>query len=269
MKFPRPLWGLLPAFVCLVLSFNSISASGDEWRPIDPAELTSKTPVVDKDADAEAIFWEVRVDDGAPGELIFTNYLRVKVYTDRGKESQSQIDLPYYAGTKIKDISARTIKPDNSVLELKKDDVHERTIVKGSGVKLKAKSFAMPGVEPGAIVEYRWREVWENEDANYVRLQFQREIPVRAVTYMVRPYAGLRGMAYRAFHMPREAKFEKSKDGFYQVSLTNLPAFKEEPRMPPDDSVRAWILLFYTSEQGLEADKFWNTFGKRLYEATK
>ena len=42
-------------------------ASGDEWRAIDPAELASKTPSVDKNADAEAIFWEVRIDDGEAG----------------------------------------------------------------------------------------------------------------------------------------------------------------------------------------------------------
>ena len=55
----------------------------------DPADLASKTPLVDKEADAEAIFWEVRIDDGAADELVFTNYVRVKVFNERGKESQS------------------------------------------------------------------------------------------------------------------------------------------------------------------------------------
>jgi hypothetical protein len=31
---------------------------------------------------------------------------------------------------KIKDIAARTIKPDGSIVELKKEDIYERTIVK-------------------------------------------------------------------------------------------------------------------------------------------
>ena len=269
MKFPVCLWLLSTAACIAVCASAPGSSSGDDWRAIDPAELASKTPTVDKNADAEAIFWEVRVDDGDPGELVFSNYVRVKVYTDRGKESQSQIDLEYYGGTKIKDISARTIKPDGTIIELKKDDVHERTIVKGSGVKLKAKSFAMPAVEPGAIVEYRWREIWENTDANYIRLPFQRDIPTRSVTYLVRPYKGPNSMLYRTFHMPQEAKFEKAKDGFYRVSLSNSPAFHEEPRMPPDDAVRAWILLFYSAEQKIEPEKFWENFGKRLYEITK
>src|SRR5437763_6993969 len=135
MRVSRFLMVVFLTTVCSALCASAPSlASGVDWHPIDPAELASKTPSVDKNADAEAIFWEVRIDDGDVGQLVFTNYVRVKVYTDRGKESQSQIDLEYYNGTKVKDIAARTIKPDGSIVELKKDDVHERTIVKVSGV---------------------------------------------------------------------------------------------------------------------------------------
>ena len=256
--------------LCLGLLFATNSFAGDDWRAVDPAELALKTSAVEKDADAEALFWEVRVDDGDVGEIVFSHYVRVKVFTERGKESQSQIDLQYFGGSKIKDIMARTIKPDGSIIELKKEDVHERTIVKASGLKVKAKSFAMPGVEPGAIIEYRWREVQGESDANYVDLQFQRDIPVRSVSYLVRPYTGpnAQGLAYRQFQMPEGVKFEKAKDGFYRVSLTNVPAYREEPRMPPEDEVRSWILLFYNSTT-LAPQKFWADMGKRLYEATK
>jgi len=255
--------------VCLGL-FLTPSSFADDWRPVDPAELALTASTVEKDADAEALFWEVRVDDGDAGEIVFSHYVRVKVFTERGKESQSQIDIQYYGGTRIKDIMARTIKPDGSVVELKKDDVHERTIVKASGLKIKAKSFAMPGVEPGAIIEYRWREVQGESDANYVDLQFQRDIPARSVSYLVRPYTGpyAQGLAYREFQMPAGVKFEKAKDGFYRVSLTNVPAYREEPRMPPEDEVRSWILLFYNSSS-LAPQKFWADMGKRLYESTK
>jgi hypothetical protein len=154
--------------------------------------------VVEKDADdAEALFWEVRIDDDPEGDLIFTHYIRIKVFTNRGRESQSKIDIPfgkfYGREIKIKDIAARTIRPDGSIVELKQDDVFERTIVKTSGAKVKAKSFAMPAVEPGCIIEYRWREIRVQQDADYVRLEFQRDIPVQRVKYFIKPfpYAGL------------------------------------------------------------------------------
>ena len=273
MMFPRLSVPLYIPVCCLIISlFSSTALAGsDDWKPVDPADLASKTPVVDKDADAEAIFWEVRIDDGAAEELVFTNYIRVKVFNDRGKESQSRIDLPYFSSFKIKDVAARTIKPDGTIVELKKEDVFERTIVKASGAILKAKSFALPSVEPGSIVEYKWREVRSNTSANYVDLQFQRDIPIRSITYLVRPYAGpdANSMHYEPFHIPGNVKFEKVKDGFYRVSLTNVPPFTEEPRMPPEDSVRSWILLYYTSSTASTADKFWTEYGRSYYEGTK
>jgi len=272
MMPPRFFSVLAAVAFCLIISVGSSTAlAGDDWKPIDPADLASKVSVVEKDADAEALFWEVRVDDGEADELIFTNYVRVKVFTERGKESQSKIDLPYLGSYKIKDIAARTVKVDGTIVELKKDDVFERTLLKANGLKVKAKSFAMPAVEPGVIVEYRWREIRGGKSANYVQLQFQRDIPVRNLTYLVRPYSGpfANGMSYRPFHMPNGLKFEKAKDGFYRAQLTNVVAFHEEPRMPPEDEVRSWVLLYYTREQKTAPDKYWSELGKTIYESSR
>src|SRR6476619_6342001 len=121
MSSPRSILPLLAAFVCLVIGASAHPGDND-WRPIDPAELALKTSTVEKDADAEALFWEVRLDDSQLEEFSLKNYIRIKVFTERGKESQSRVDLPFLGSTRIKDIAARVIKPDGSILELKKDD---------------------------------------------------------------------------------------------------------------------------------------------------
>jgi hypothetical protein len=124
----------------LIFSAAPALAGGDEWKPIDPSELALKTPTVEKDADAEALFREVRVEDKNEyqGDLVFQHYLRIKVFTERGRESQSKIDIPFgkFFGSniKIKDIAGRTIKPDGTIIELKKEDVFERTVVRASGL---------------------------------------------------------------------------------------------------------------------------------------
>ena len=247
--------------------------AGDDWKAVDPAELALKAPVVEKDADAEALFWEVRIDDDPQGDLIFSHYIRIKLFTERGRESQSKIDIPFGKlfgrEIRVKDIAARTIKSDGSILELKKDDVFERTIVKTSGLKVKAKSFAIPGIEPGSIIEYRWREVRVNQSANYVRLQFQRDIPVQRVKYLIKPFP-FEGLAMRSitFHAPA-TPFKKEKEGFYSTSMTNVPAIHAESRMPPEDQVKAWILIFYSKDEKLEPEKYWSEYGKRVYENTK
>lgn len=243
-------------------------ARGDkDWKPLEPSELSpAAAPAVEKDADAEALFWEVVIDDSLSYELSLKNYLRIKVYNERGRDSQSKVELPYYGNHQLKDIAARVIKPDGTIVELKKDDVFDRTAVRLSGVKVKVKSFALPGVEPGSIIEYRWREVHPYADANKLRLPFQRDIPVRTVTYYLRPFMGMR---YRPFNMG-DARFEKDKDGYSKLTMTNMPAFREEPRMPPADSVRSWVFLYYSrDDMKQDAEQYWKGFGRGVFEVLK
>jgi hypothetical protein len=273
MSSHRSLNSLL-VLLCLLFLPVAVLAGGDDWRPIDPSDLALKAAVVEKDADAEAIFWEVKVADLAEGGTVRTvlnHYLRIKIFTERGRESQSRIDIPYFNNWSIKDIAARTVKADGSIVELKKEDVFERTIVRTSGAKLKAKSFAMPGVEPGAIIEYRWREVRNDRLANYIRLQFQRDIPVQFVKYYIKPLSipdfpfGMRAISFQAKSTP----LAKEKDGFFSTSMRGVPAFHEEAHMPPEDSVRPWMLIYYAEDRNLSAADFWKTFGKENYEGNK
>jgi hypothetical protein len=242
-----------------------IAVFADDWKPVDPAEFATKTPVVEKDADAEVIFWEVRIDDShmQQNELTLSHYLRVKIFTERGKDSQSKVDIRF-DDARIRDIAARVVKPDGTIVELKNKDIFDRTIARSNGVKFKAKSFALPGVEPGSIIEYRYREVYPNSVLGRTRLEFQRDIPVRQVTYYLKPYEGMR---YLPFNM--EANFVKTKDGSYQIAMTNVPAFSEEPHMPPEDFVRSWILLYKSDDLNREAEKYWKDYGRQVFADTK
>ena len=264
MRSPRSILPLLAVLVCLVIGASAHPGDND-WRPIDPAELASTTPTVEKDADAEALFWEVRLDDSQLDEFSLRHYLRIKIYTERGKESQSKVDIPYLSGTQIKDIAARVVKADGSIAELKKDDIFDRTIVKASGVKLKTKSFALPGIEPGSIIEYRWREVIPGGSANKLRIQFQREIPVANVSYYLKPFQGMR---YMPFHLG-DARFVKDKDGFSKITASNLPAFREEPMSPPENELRSWLFLYFSDNQKLDIEKYWKDYGRSVYEVVK
>lgn len=266
---------VLPLFaLCLSLALPAAVFAGDDWRPVDPADLGLKAPVVEKDADAEAIFWEVRLSDEVDGgtpRTVLRHYLRIKVFSERGREAQSKIDIPFLSNWKIQDVAARTIKPDGSIVELKKEDVLERVVEKSNGLKIKAKSFAMPGVEPGSIIEYRWKEIRNDRLANYIRLYFQRDVPVQLVKYYIKPLSlpgfeyGMRAHTFNGEPTP----FVKEKDGFYSVSMTKVAAFHEEPRMPPEDAVRPWMLIFYSKETKLEGEKYWQDYGKRTYEENK
>jgi Domain of Unknown Function with PDB structure (DUF3857)/Transglutaminase-like superfamily len=226
----------------IFIVFSQKAFADDVWREISPAELQMKTPVVEPDADAEALFWEIRIDDSSSEELSMKHYVRVKIFTERGRERFSKFDIPFVKGEiKIKDIAARVIKPDGTIVEITEKDIFEREIVKANKVKVKAKSFAVPNIEPGVIVEYRYREIVEDGGAVGMNLEFQKDIPLQNLSYYYKPYSK-KEPDYRAFNFT-DTKFVKDEKGYYLARKTNVPSFKAEPRMPPEDMVRPWMKL--------------------------
>ena len=234
---------IVALLVAPVGALRTRAAVGEDWRPIEASDLALKAPIVEPNADSEAIFWDIRVDDNRANDLVLSHYVRIKIFNERGRDKHSKIDIPYLNGTKIKDVAARTIKPDGSIVEVAQGDIIEKTMVKASGVKLRTKTFAFPAVEPGTIIEYKYKEVISNASANNLRLQFQRDIPVQSVTYHIKPAEGTL-MDVRAFNMEKP-QFEKENKGFQVTTVKNMPAFHEEPMMPPEDSVRSWAMVRY------------------------
>src|SRR4051812_18374426 len=102
----------LSLFCVLIFSQLPANAQDKEWRPVSSQDLSAKTPVVEPDADAEAIFWEIRIDDSSSEDVSLRHYVRVKIYSERGREKYSKFDIPFSKGMKIKDLAARVIKAD-------------------------------------------------------------------------------------------------------------------------------------------------------------
>src|SRR5678815_4509177 len=115
-----------------------------DWRPVDASELAQKTPRVQPDADAEAIFWDVRIEDRLSGgdlSLALNHYIRIKIFTERGLENYATVEIPRFGKRSILDVAGRTIKPDGTVVELKKDGIFDRELVKTKNLKLRGKAF--------------------------------------------------------------------------------------------------------------------------------
>lgn len=253
--------------VALFAMFTAAAAQDKGWRPVTPAELQLKSPKVEAGADAEAIFWEVRVDDdlGSGFQTTLDHYLRVKIITDRGRDEYAKVDIPYGRFSEVeisvKDILARTINPDGTIVNVASTDIFDKEIVKGKGLRYKARSFVFPGVAAGSIVEYRWKEIRRNSLSFYVRLMLAREIPVQSVKYYIRPATLRLGM--RVHSINTSTGFVKESNGFYSTSMENVPAFREEPFMPTEYEVRPWVLVYYEGQGPLGgADEYWRALGK-------
>ena len=265
----RPLLSLLFAFL-----FGICSAFGVEWKPITPAELQLKASSVEKNADAEAIFWEIKVADefhGEDPESYQTHYLRAKIFNERGRE-HAKVEITYGQRANVSDIAGRTIKPDGTIVAMKKDAIFEKDVVRGKNLRIRAKSFTLPDVQPGDIIEYQWRESQTGALSNYLRLYLQRDIPVQTVRYLVKPlnlpYLPFQ-MKTRAFHADGHPFKPSNLQGYSTVEYQNMPAFKPEPNMPPEDELRAWLLIYYAPDTERNPDKYWQKIGKEKYAKFK
>jgi hypothetical protein len=262
---------------CFVFCFAAI-AHAVNWDPIPESQLSIAKPRLDPSANAETIFWKVWITDrmlnGEQPQSFTEQYLRIKIYNAKGVEEHSTLDLVSDTpDMRIQDLRARTIKPNGKIIELDNKSVFERTVARAGRIKIKTKALSMPGVEPGDIIEYQWKQYRDNIWDRYRHLYLQREIPTWSVTYFVKPCEELSnygnyGMVNQTFNAA-PMQFQQTPDKFSTVTYQDMPAFKEENNMPPEDQVRAWILLVYSPKGELDPAKYWDKIGKEVYEEYK
>lgn len=267
---PRSSVLLRLVFVCVFIGTSlAVVQAQVEWRPVPPHELAMTEPTVEKDADAEAIFWETRLDDKKSSQLAISHYVRVKIFNERGRERFSKLDIPFAKGKKVEDIAARVIRSDGSITELAVKDIFEREIAKVGKIKVMAKSFAVPMIEPGVIVEYQYTEKIKGDSVSGEKLIFQRDIPMQKVVYMIRPYQN-QAVTFNWYNIP-DGGFVKGPDGYLISTMFNVPAYKDEPYMPPDDEVRRWAYASYGGRGGnwFQLQLTWNLIMARMAKPTK
>ena len=255
---------LLAPMLCL-------PAAAVKWAPIQPAQLAAQAPRIDPDADAEAVFWRTWVTDrmigGRQPQSIKEQYVRIKIFTERGVQEHATIDLLSASDEiRIGDLRARTIKSDGRIVEVPGRSIFERTVSKAGGIKVRNKSFSMPEVEAGDLIEYQWKQYRDDHFSQYTRLYFQRDIPSWEVSYHVKPseYAWTRLgylISFQVFNVRSEG-FRETPGGWQSITVQEVAAFKPEARMPPEDNIRSWLLLFYSKRRKFKPDRYWSELGK-------
>lgn len=224
------------AWLALASLVTPCAHANVDWNPVDAEELSLKAPRVDKDAPAEILFKEIRIEFKRGGVEI-SEYARIKIFTDRGRE-QGTVSVPYFDKDKIRETSGRTTKPNGATQELAADSMFDRTVLRANGHKIKVSSFALPNVEAGDVVEYSWRA--SSELQSYERIEIQAEIPSERVRVVVKNTAAGISVRWIYIDLPNPARRESSETS---LEFANLPAFHQEPMMPPEDTAHGWMLF--------------------------
>jgi hypothetical protein len=209
-------------------------------------------------------------------------YIRIKILTDAGKRF-ADVEIPYGRRTfKIDDVSGRTVHADGTIIPFD-GKVFDKQVVKkrgDTGERVNVKSFTLPDVQVGSVIEYRYSLRYNDHVFYAPRWEVQMELFQRKATFKFIPYQGLlvmshdrigSGYAWSGF-LPKDAQIQshtlpqsalataRQSNEYVDLQMNNIPALVDEPYMPPLDTVR-FRVEFYYRMQGKQ-EEFWKEEGK-------
>jgi hypothetical protein len=265
-------YGAALSLFFLALGTPSLAA---DWPAINPEDLSVKDVKEQPGAPAVILLREETDDDM---NNVRTVYERIKILADAGRQ-YANVELPYNRRAfTISAISGRTVHADGSTVEFK-DKPFDKTVVKGNGLKYNVKSFTLPDVQVGSIVDYRYSlrysdnqvlpPEWEVQNELFQRKAYFKFIPFQnhGSTEILLDHDQLaNGIAWAPFmgngaqpeihSLPTNSFATVHNVSFWiDLSTSNIPAFIEEPYMPPP-SVLKWRVYFYY-QSSLKADDYW------------
>jgi hypothetical protein len=243
------------------------AVAGIGFQPVSPDELKIKSEPLAAGASAIILFRQVDRDDNG-NTSHEDNYFRIKILTEEGRK-YADIEIPFFtASGKIVNLHARTIRPDGSIVHFD-GKVFEKTIVKAKGLKYLAKTFTLPDVEVGGIIEYFYTvDLSEHYiyDSHWI---LSNELFTKNARFSLKPYTSNYipvGVRWSWQGLPANAAPPKQDpQGIVRLEASNIGAFQTEDFMPPENELKSRVDFVY-SEDHFETDseKFWKNKGKKL-----
>jgi hypothetical protein len=238
--FPQILKTALPAF--LLLAATTIGFGLEDWRPVTQEEKDMKQSDIDPEAGAEVLFKEIKQNDliEMRGSEV-TTYVRIKVFNDKGVEKVKNVEIQTLSGDDVKDIAARVTKPDGSIVNYTPDRLSSNDLIKVHTAAFEdwqvvSRSFTIPGVVPGAIVEYQWHETEYNRIGSFRDLS--TSFPTKTVSYQFKPFTGIPYFV-SSFKVPDGVK--PGDSGFFVAEVHNIGARPDDPFLPAYYGVCPWV----------------------------
>lgn len=132
-------------------------AAAQEWPPITDEEKALKDCPQQPGAPAVFLYREEKTNHN---NWTTTCYYRLKILTPAGRE-RANIEIPVLKGwAKITDLKARVVRSDGKSVAFT-GQVFEKTALRAGRIKVTVKTFALPDVDVGSIIDYRYKTVWD------------------------------------------------------------------------------------------------------------
>ena len=246
----------------LVCLSNTGKAGGDEWQPISQDELKMTSLPEAPGAPAVYLYRQVDRDDNTSREY---NYIRIKIFTEEGRK-YADIDIPFVKGSEsIQNLKARTIRPDGSIVNFD-GRIYEKEIVKTRGLKYLAKTFTLPDVQVGSVIEYRYVDQMDEYQLYNSHWILSEELFTKHAKFSLKPYS------QAVLHFTWQGLppgVTPTQAAPVRLELSNIGAFRTEDFMPPENELKSRVDFQYSQSNEKDVTKFWKAEGKQLNEVVE
>ena len=274
-------WVLVAVFAFSLT--NVVPVRATDFPPITPEDL-KMTSLSEQPGAPAVILLREEIDDDMHD--VQSVHERIKILTEAGRE-YANVEIPYSRRSfTVGGISGQTTHADGSIVPFE-GKPFDKTVLKGGDIKVNVKSFTLPDVQVGSIVEYKYdlryddnvvlAPEWEVQQALFQRHTYFKYIPFQNHGSMEIQLAHgqiANGVAWTPFlgvnkgpQIHRNQAAESSSMAsqgqtthWIDLDLDNVPAFVEEPDMPPASMMR-WRVYFYYQES-LKPEDYWKSQGK-------
>ena len=264
----RKLYVCRSGFVMAMLAMSTLApmrCRAQGFPPLAPEDLKMTSEPKAPGAPAIILYREVDRDDNGRTSHE-DDYVRVKILTEEGREYANVEIVFNKASEDVVNVRARTIKPGGSVVEFD-GKVFEKTIEKARGLRYLAKTFTLPDVQVGDIIEYRYTFDLSDKFIYGSDWILSDQLFTRDAKFSLKPYVSKytpvslrwtwQGLA--AGSLPKEGS-----DHIVRLEAHSIPAFQLEDYMPPPNELRARVDFIYEEEYlDSDPDQFWRHVDKK------
>ncbi len=247
-------------------------STASAFRPVNPEELKMTSEPMAPGAPAVILYREFVRDDTHPLIAHEDSYYRIKIFTEEGRK-YGDVEVPFFTSMgNITGLRARTIKPDGTIVDFD-GKVFTKVITRSRGEKILARTFTLPAVEPGCVIEYFYTldlkgygddpESKQIFDSSWI---VSEDLFTKSVNFSLRPYMSEFNLHWLEQHMPPGSPHaQEGPDHVIRLQLTNVPGFQPEELMPPEDELKARVDFIYSLEMPeQDPQKYWAKVGKRM-----
>ena len=271
LRLPSLVLYLVVLAVTLSFAKDKSNDRIQEWLPLTQQDFDTHTVPNDPGANAIQLYFGYYKDDNAS---FISVYHRIKILNDAGKDL-ANIKIELEPRQSLKELAARTIHPDKSIAEFI-GKPFEKILAKNRGIKYTVKTFTLPEVTVGSIIEYRYEialpphtvnliSTWPvqqdlftvKEDLRFRAFQGVVEVPTEWTNLVQRSQ-----VSYTYLNQIDLAVPQKKEGNLVQLELQNVPKFEVEDYMPPEDDYKSVVLFYYGGREMSSPDEFWSEWRK-------